>query len=348
MPLVKGFLFTLILNFDKEEFYSIPNSILTDLEVNINSGNAAPKYIKNYISKLESTGFILSVPKTMKSSFYRPIKIDQQPNHISNLLIEYNVAHDYHTVLKALNRSHILIVVRSIIDFDALLDYISIYSANYYYLHLEVSYKTSKWLIKYLNSHFIPQIIEVHFYGRNEPTNVIDVVATFWHSGKIPDLKREVAGHLDLFECNNLFFNEALHFHSYFNKKLYISNDGTLSNTVFVQKPKMQLSAISNTSDFYKFISSNAFKRLWSVKKDSTNVCQDCEFRYNCTDNRVPLEKEYLSGEWYHESECDYNPYIGKWRGEEGYVPLAKIGTINQFEFFPDENKIMTHISQFH
>lgn len=41
-----------------------------------------------------------------------------------------------------------------------------------------------------------------------------------------------------------------------------------------------------------------------------------------CVDNRVPVKRK--ENEWYMETECNYNPYIAKWKGEKGYMTLLE------------------------
>jgi len=53
------------------------------------------------------------------------------------------------------------------------------------------------------------------------------------------------------------------------------------------------------------------FKKYWNINKDKIKVCQDCEFRYICTDCRAYLEdpKDIYS----KPLKCGYDPYTGKW-----------------------------------
>lgn len=58
-------------------------------------------------------------------------------------------------------------------------------------------------------------------------------------------------------------------------------------------------------------VSSKEFQRLWNVKKDDVKVCQDCEYRYVCTDCRAFIENP----EDLHSKplKCGYNPYTNEW-----------------------------------
>ena len=41
-----------------------------------------------------------------------------------------------------------------------------------------------------------------------------------------------------------------------------------------------------------------------------------------CPDDRIPVKCK--GGGWKQETECFYNPFIAKWKGEEGYLPLSE------------------------
>jgi hypothetical protein len=58
-----------------------------------------------------------------------------------------------------------------------------------------------------------------------------------------------------------------------------------------------------------------------------------------CTDNRVPFKRK--KNEWFHKTECFFNPYISKWKEEEGYKTLSECGVIsNENGFSIDHDKI--------
>ena len=79
-----------------------------------------------------------------------------------------------------------------------------------------------------------------------------------------------------------------------------------------------------------EIITSNEFQKFWNVHKDVCDVCKDCEFKYMCVDNRIPQKKN--EKEWFHTTECNYNPYIAKWKEEKGYITIKELGsTSNNF-----------------
>jgi radical SAM protein with 4Fe4S-binding SPASM domain len=81
------------------------------------------------------------------------------------------------------------------------------------------------------------------------------------------------------------------------------------------------------------------FQKWWHIKKDDIDVCKDCEFRHMCTDCRAFIKDP--ENIYSQPAKCTYNPYICKWEGEEGYVPVEECGTYTrETGFVPDKKKI--------
>ena len=139
------------------------------------------------------------------------------------------------------------------------------------------------------------------------------------------------------FFINIIFFTESLNYHSYFNKRIAIDPFGDIKNDVTLLK---------NYGNFKKntlqeIIENNDIKKLWHISKDITLICKDCEYRYMCMDSREPVSISENVNLWYHKSECDYNPYIAKWRSEDGYVSMEQCGTYTlEKVFIIDKKKV--------
>lgn len=89
----------------------------------------------------------------------------------------------------------------------------------------------------------------------------------------------------------------------------------------------------SDKKEIIDGLKNGAFSDLWHINKDKIKVCKDCEYRYMCVDNRIPIKE--AEGEFFFSTECNYNPYIGKWRGEPGYKKLSNLESINISLTFP-------------
>ncbi|WP_431165869.1 hypothetical protein [Tenacibaculum halocynthiae] len=138
--------------------------------------------------------------------------------------------------------------------------------------------------------------------------------------------------HRDSVDFNYQLFVESHFHHNYFNKKIYIGNKGEIKNTPESVDVFANLTDLNLIQKLNGIISSNKFQKLWNVHKGICDVCKDCEFKYMCVDNRVPEQRN--EKEWFHSTECNYNPYIGKWKEEKEYVSLKQLGVVsNSLEF---------------
>lgn len=138
------------------------------------------------------------------------------------------------------------------------------------------------------------------------------------------------------FNANLKFFTESQSHNTYFNRKLYIGPLGEIKNAPECEDIH---GYIHSPEELKEIISAPKFQKYWFVHKELIDVCKDCEFRHMCLDNRVPIERS--ESEWFHTLECNYNPYICKWAGEEGYQNLSSIGVVsNENGFSIDHKKI--------
>lgn len=139
----------------------------------------------------------------------------------------------------------------------------------------------------------------------------------------------------DSFNLNLQYFLESMKTNCFFNQLIEVCNNGKARIPSGTEL--FDLTFCRSKSEFIRWLDKN--NKIWFSKKDSTDVCKDCEFRHMCVDNRLPHQR--TENEWYHQTECNYNPYIAKWQGEEGYRNLAECGVIsNENGFSIDHEKI--------
>lgn len=133
--------------------------------------------------------------------------------------------------------------------------------------------------------------------------------------GKIIFLNKKIyltGTHPIKFSIDKNLFDESQQFNTYFNKKLYISKNGNVSNAPECQETFINIFKTKPFPFLYKMIESKKFQKYWKIRKDICNVCKDCEYRYMCVDNRLPYLAE--NGFWSHNEECNYNPYTQEWK----------------------------------
>lgn len=137
------------------------------------------------------------------------------------------------------------------------------------------------------------------------------------------------------FVNNLLFFTEAQHHNTCLNRKICIDAKGDIKNCPAM---KQSYGNISDTT-LLEVIEKPGFKDCWTICKDQIDVCKDCEFRYMCTDCRCFIKDP--ENIYSQPAKCTYNPYICKWDGQEGYVPVEKCGSYSrETGFVPDIEKI--------
>lgn len=112
------------------------------------------------------------------------------------------------------------------------------------------------------------------------------------------------------FTSNIDMFTEARTFNSCLNRKIGIDKNGQIKNCPSMVK---SFGHVDDTA-LAQVIENKAFQRLWNITKDQVLTCQDCEFRYICTDCRAYVSNpdEELS----KPAKCQYNPYEARWEDE--------------------------------
>lgn len=109
------------------------------------------------------------------------------------------------------------------------------------------------------------------------------------------------------FSINQNLFNESQKYNTCLNRKISIDVNGEIKNC-----PSMKES-FGNIKDttLEEALNKKGFKKLWNTNKDKIKVCQDCEFRYICTDCRAYIENP--EDIYSKPLKCGYNPYTAEW-----------------------------------
>lgn len=141
------------------------------------------------------------------------------------------------------------------------------------------------------------------------------------------------------FYANFDFYFESLYHNAYYNKKLFIDSKGFISlDYSSLTKPvgTVKTRLASEMIDFCK--------KFWDSPKSECDICKDCEFRNMCLDNRLPYHRS--ERQWYHKTECNYNPYICKWKDEEGYRTLKECGVVSDENGFSIDHEKIAKINR--
>jgi SPASM domain peptide maturase of grasp-with-spasm system len=127
---------------------------------------------------------------------------------------------------------------------------------------------------------------------------------------------------IDLFSINTALYIESLQYNTYYNRKAYIDVAGNVKNGKAVKKSYGNIYEPGHS--LLEIVQQEAFQELSKIKKDNIEGCNVCEFRHMCVDNQIP--EKNLNGTWFRRIECNYNPFIAKWAGDQFYLTYAECG----------------------
>ena len=120
------------------------------------------------------------------------------------------------------------------------------------------------------------------------------------------------------FSLNLPHITESMKYNNCLNKKMFIDKEGYIKNCPFTKEKYGNIFV----DDINKVVNQREFRCLWNINKDKIQVCKDCEFRYVCSDCRVFIKDPTNS--YSQPVKCNYNPYIGKWIDEDGYITVEE------------------------
>lgn len=191
-------------------------------------------------------------------------------------------------------------------------DFADFNEADTFEFTLLKGFKNTEYLFKILES--VNKIITINNYSDINLDNY-----TTSKSNRFFNPINEIALKLSL---NHLTYFESKNYHVYFNRKLFIGKNTEIKN-VFESNESFGYLEEMNVLNLEEIILDKDFSKLWNIKKEDTLVCNICEFRRLCVDNRIPIK---INEKWTHNKECDYNPFISKWKFEQYYLNLKECG----------------------
>ena len=178
-----------------------------------------------------------------------------------------------------------------------------------------------------------------HIYIYNSPSKVAEIGYSYL-TMKVNFLEDCGIIRKDRFIISQPFFIESQSCNTCLNNKVSVDFNGYIKNCPSSQKTFGLISEV-NLKDA---ILDQSLKDTWLIKKDEIEVCKDCEYRHMCLDCRVFVDS--TENIYSRPSKCTYNPYIGKWENEEGFLTLEEIGTFENGRFFLDEEKVKFYNAQ--
>lgn len=346
---VKGYVQTALCDIHRNKYYLFSNDLFSFIneakEFSVDDLKA--RYNANYdeiITPLfsllvdQNIGFYTDTPEL----FPDMDDIWEQPNVITNAVIDVDCPYDISDIVKQLDALGCEALQIRFLSCISILDLKNMIQAFGYsrLRSIEVCMKYDDALTQNDYKEMLTydgRLFDIIVYGSPDNSTITEGAAQLVFS-TIPDIsENRICGQIgkELFRVNNRLFFEAHHYNSCLNRKLYLSSNGEIRNCPYMKETFGNV----NKAQIIDVVKQASFSKLWKINKDCIDVCKDCEFRYICTDCRIITKdpKNACS----QPAKCKYNPYLGKWEGEVGYVPVEECGTFSQVTgFVPDVEKI--------
>lgn len=134
-------------------------------------------------------------------------------------------------------------------------------------------------------------------------------------SNDIINKQDEIVDISDFVPNLDLYIESKLH-NTFYNRRVYCNSVGDIFRHEYDEKC---FGNITNV-EIEQILNNEEFKEYWNIKKDEIANCQNCEYRYMCVDNRLPIKKD---GMWGFDKDCNYDPYTATWKKND--VLLEKI-----------------------
>ncbi len=324
VQVVNGYNRTLLYDLNRGEDYFVPNGFDNFIDKierkDSEEKNALSASEKTWVDFLIKKDMIIEVPENIHQQF-KPLDLSWDSPHAIRTTCAYNNAY-LDDILLFLNETlcrQLVLFCDNAVNLNSSL--IRIFeNSNLTNLDIITAVKLDAEYIIELKSLF-PIIGNVHYEQ--------------FKGSRVDENKN----HSPYFIINTPYFSESKKFNTYFNRKAFFDKKGNLMSTKNSREIFGNISELKSTKSIDKVLNTSEFKKYWEVGKALLDICKDCELRHKCIDNRVPSPRK--DGNWFHQEECNYNPYICKWKGEEGYQSLSKCGVVSdENEFSINHEKI--------
>lgn len=352
---IKGYCRSILYDFGRGTHWYVPNSFLKLVDKNLCLKYAILKeQYSEYLNFLNENNLVFTMPKILIKSFPK-VKYDFfSYSLITNIVIEmdYNkdtskIISDINLLEKKLYCYNYIFILNESLDLWAdkiktLMDNIML--ENVVAIGIKGIVSTENQIINFLeknkniNSLFlIENTAKTTKFKCNYNSTIIYSIPPNLNQGNC-------VVNFDLFSINLTLFNESQKYNTYFNRKLFIGINGEIKNSPETPTVFGNINELENTENILKIIESNEFQKYWYVHKGIIDVCKQCEFRHMCVDNRIPIQRN--EKDWYFKTECNYNPYIAKWKDEDGYKTLEECGIQSNANGFKLNRKKLNAINK--
>jgi SPASM domain peptide maturase of grasp-with-spasm system len=318
---------SLLIDTQLNYFYEIPSDIAKILET-LNKGISFLDLIKEfetneiteiekYINWFVEKNFVFKIEDKSELNLFPDLNLNfYYPKEISNAIIVISTENleCFGEILRQINEldiSYLEIRIEANVDInflnklgllveDTLVEEVTLFLNDSNFDIIEIKEICNKYLrIKGVNIYNTTIEAEEKLHG--------DDTSIFFSKANYPTNK--CCGNIvaENFIVNIEYYTETQSFNSCLNRKIAIDGLGNIKNCPSM---KQSFGNINDTS-LTEAINKSGFKKYWNINKDKIKVCQDCEFRYICTDCRAYTENP--EDIYSKPLKCGYDPYTGEW-----------------------------------
>lgn len=322
---VLGYKRSVLLDLNKSNLHYVPKNIIEIVNSNKNNFTKEIEFLLSnelvYHKKYHHKGVNF---ETLNKEIYSSY-------HISTIYLKIlhnkrNWCNDLYQKLLEINCRNIVIEIKSI-NKSLFTFFELIKNSTIENIELITDYKNKHFVKRILNSNSLISTILL-FNSKNNKITYADNGKTI----KIIEIENYQTLTIENinFIININFYIESLSKNVFYNSRIHIDENLNLYTYDYTR--------IINKIDSLEKDLPLELKLIQNISKDKINVCSDCEHRFCCYDSRIP---SFQNNKLTYLSECNYNPYIAKWKGEEGYKTIAECGVIhNKNGFSIDHEKI--------
>ena len=331
-PIVKGFNRSCIYDLPRRKYDFVPNEVLSKIIALENQDKSVvegklDEDEQSWLNSLIENEYCFYIPEAFIDCFPKIDFTWKNPSLITNTIIDIEdtrIFFDFKAI-ENLNCKHLVIRFESSNSTDNI----------FTFLEEKLKELTFKSVQVILKRNFD---IELKFYNLLKKKILKEILLI----SNVTISKKEITKKTITFRPNFIIepntYCESQKHNLYFNRKLYIDNSGNFKNGV---ECTTIVANINKEPLIENVINSISFQKLWKINKDKIDVCKDCEFRYMCVDNRIPLKRK--DGTYYFDQECSYNPYVSLWDTDEQFLSLEAVGVRSNKEGFAiNETKVKT------
>jgi len=331
---VKGASISIICDIQRSEFHYIPNEMYEILskdaikidELKANYSKKDQKTLQEYLDFFveKEYGLITKTPESFPQ--INPIYIS--PERINNAIVDISTQSDH--------------------DFDKIINSLETLGCNFLELRFfsenKIENISNLYLSKLINSRLRSVTVYIKDSCETTRDNIYDSIISKYpivdkvivHSSHVSKTEKEIkyrkitytktiinsekkCGIINkkFFTINYSTFFESLKYNSCLNKKLSIDSNGFIKNCPSLAKDFGH----HKEKNIVHVATSNEFRELWDLSKNSIDTCKDCQFRYICTDCRAYIEKP--NNIYSKPLKCGYDPYTNKWE-KWSSLPIKK------------------------